>query len=345
MKAAGRQERHLHQPGGRQRRPSTPAAPASRKASAGRQVDRRPGRPERPDRRRKRHRGRAPGGPDHRRASWPSGRPAPGRPSQAVEQLGKTGTIHIATFDLSPDMLAAIKAGTVDFAIDQQQFLQGYLPIVIPHLLQPLRPAPRRRRPDLHGPRLRHRRQRRPGHGQRGHHPLDRMRDPRPGAGRDGRPPHIGGPPSDDRSDRCAATESAPLRESAPAPVLPAGVRGPHRRHPRSSSSSPSSAEQNGFLRPMRHRRVLQIAAQIGILGRAGRAAHDRRRVRPVAWASMIGLTSIVPGHVDRRSTACRSGGRRGAHLRARAGRRRAQRLAGHPDAACRRSSSPWHRC
>jgi simple sugar transport system substrate-binding protein len=49
----------------------------------------------------------------------------------AVEQLGKTGTIHIATFDLSPDMLAGIKAGTVDFAIDQQQFLQGYLPIQI----------------------------------------------------------------------------------------------------------------------------------------------------------------------------------------------------------------------
>jgi len=50
---------------------------------------------------------------------------------KAVDQLGKTGTIHIATFDLSPDMLAGIKAGTVDFAIDQQQFLQGYLPIEI----------------------------------------------------------------------------------------------------------------------------------------------------------------------------------------------------------------------
>ncbi len=49
----------------------------------------------------------------------------------AVEQLGKTGTIHIATFDLSPDMLQGIKDGTVDFAIDQQQFLQGYLPIQI----------------------------------------------------------------------------------------------------------------------------------------------------------------------------------------------------------------------
>ena len=50
---------------------------------------------------------------------------------KAVDQLGLTGKIHIGTFDLSPDMLAGIKAGTVDFAIDQQQFLQGYLPIEI----------------------------------------------------------------------------------------------------------------------------------------------------------------------------------------------------------------------
>jgi simple sugar transport system substrate-binding protein len=50
---------------------------------------------------------------------------------KALDQLGMLGKVHLATFDLSPDMLAAIKAGTVDFAIDQQQFLQGYLPIQI----------------------------------------------------------------------------------------------------------------------------------------------------------------------------------------------------------------------
>lgn len=49
----------------------------------------------------------------------------------ALNQLGKAGQIHLATFDLSPDVLQAIKAGTIDFAIDQQQFLQGYLPIQI----------------------------------------------------------------------------------------------------------------------------------------------------------------------------------------------------------------------
>ena len=47
----------------------------------------------------------------------------------AVAASGKT--VHLATFDLSADVLTAIKDGKMDFAIDQQQFLQGYLPIVI----------------------------------------------------------------------------------------------------------------------------------------------------------------------------------------------------------------------
>jgi simple sugar transport system substrate-binding protein len=47
----------------------------------------------------------------------------------AVTASGKK--IHLATFDLSADVLTAIKDGKMDFAIDQQQFLQGYLPIVI----------------------------------------------------------------------------------------------------------------------------------------------------------------------------------------------------------------------
>ncbi len=44
-----------------------------------------------------------------------------------------TGT-QLATFDLSPDVLSAIEAGEILFAIDQQQYLQGYLPIVFLHL-------------------------------------------------------------------------------------------------------------------------------------------------------------------------------------------------------------------
>ena len=40
------------------------------------------------------------------------------------------GKIKLATFDLSPDVLTAIKDGNMLFAIDQQQYLQGYLPVV-----------------------------------------------------------------------------------------------------------------------------------------------------------------------------------------------------------------------
>ena len=36
-----------------------------------------------------------------------------------------------ATFDLSPEVLTAIDDGTVLFAIDQQQYLQGYLGVLI----------------------------------------------------------------------------------------------------------------------------------------------------------------------------------------------------------------------
>jgi simple sugar transport system substrate-binding protein len=49
----------------------------------------------------------------------------------ALEELGTAGQVQLATFDLSPEVLDAIKAGTMSFAIDQQQFLQGYLPIQI----------------------------------------------------------------------------------------------------------------------------------------------------------------------------------------------------------------------
>jgi simple sugar transport system substrate-binding protein len=35
----------------------------------------------------------------------------------------------IGTFDLGPDVLAAVQAGKIAFAVDQQAYLQGYLPI------------------------------------------------------------------------------------------------------------------------------------------------------------------------------------------------------------------------
>ena len=51
---------------------------------------------------------------------------------QAIEAVG--GSQKLATFDLSPDVLEAIEAGKMMFAIDQQQYLQGYLPVVFLYL-------------------------------------------------------------------------------------------------------------------------------------------------------------------------------------------------------------------
>ncbi len=48
----------------------------------------------------------------------------------ALEEAGTLGEIAFATFDLSPEVLEAIDAGDMLFAIDQAQYLQGYLPIV-----------------------------------------------------------------------------------------------------------------------------------------------------------------------------------------------------------------------
>jgi simple sugar transport system substrate-binding protein len=43
---------------------------------------------------------------------------------------GASSNAKLATFDLSPSVLKDIQSGDVEFAVDQQQYLQGYLPIV-----------------------------------------------------------------------------------------------------------------------------------------------------------------------------------------------------------------------
>jgi simple sugar transport system substrate-binding protein len=43
---------------------------------------------------------------------------------------GANSDAKLATFDLSGDVVKAIKAGEIEFAVDQQQYLQGYLPVV-----------------------------------------------------------------------------------------------------------------------------------------------------------------------------------------------------------------------
>lgn len=49
---------------------------------------------------------------------------------EALTNEGLVGEILLATFDLSPEVLEAIRDGNMLFAIDQQQYTQGYLAIV-----------------------------------------------------------------------------------------------------------------------------------------------------------------------------------------------------------------------
>ena len=54
--------------------------------------------------------------------------------AQAVEEVGGAGTIHLACFDLTPGVINLIKEEKVAYTIDQQQRLQGYLPVIVLHL-------------------------------------------------------------------------------------------------------------------------------------------------------------------------------------------------------------------
>jgi simple sugar transport system substrate-binding protein len=49
----------------------------------------------------------------------------------ALSSAPRGRRIAFATFDLSPEVLAAVRDGRILFAVDQQQYLQGYLPIVL----------------------------------------------------------------------------------------------------------------------------------------------------------------------------------------------------------------------
>jgi simple sugar transport system substrate-binding protein len=61
----------------------------------------------------------------------------------ALEEIEMLDKVKFGTFDLSPNVLEAIDQGKMLFAIDQQQFLQGYLPIQLLrlHKLYGLMPA------------------------------------------------------------------------------------------------------------------------------------------------------------------------------------------------------------
>ena len=50
---------------------------------------------------------------------------------KALDKAGKTGKIWFATFDLSDEIGKGIKSGAVQFGIDQQPYLQGYIPVAV----------------------------------------------------------------------------------------------------------------------------------------------------------------------------------------------------------------------
>ncbi|WP_323004957.1 sugar ABC transporter substrate-binding protein [Pseudorhodobacter sp.] len=49
----------------------------------------------------------------------------------AVQEMGIAGDIYFGTFDLGTEIVKGIKDGTIQWGIDQQPFLQAYLPVVI----------------------------------------------------------------------------------------------------------------------------------------------------------------------------------------------------------------------
>jgi simple sugar transport system substrate-binding protein len=49
---------------------------------------------------------------------------------QLLNELGKIDKIKLCTFDISPPVIEALLKKQMSFAVDQQQWLQGYLPVV-----------------------------------------------------------------------------------------------------------------------------------------------------------------------------------------------------------------------
>ncbi|PRZ42939.1 sugar ABC transporter substrate-binding protein [Tritonibacter scottomollicae] len=49
----------------------------------------------------------------------------------ALEENGMAGDIYFGTFDLGDEIVKGIKSGVIQWGIDQQPFLQAYLPVVV----------------------------------------------------------------------------------------------------------------------------------------------------------------------------------------------------------------------
>jgi simple sugar transport system substrate-binding protein len=76
---------------------------------------------------------------------------------------GAGSEAKLATFDLSGDVVKSVKAGDISFAIDQQQYLQGYLPVQMLYLYKRNLSTVGGGQPVLTGPGLRDEGERRRG--------------------------------------------------------------------------------------------------------------------------------------------------------------------------------------
>jgi len=55
---------------------------------------------------------------------------------RALQKMGLKGKTWFATFDLSEEVAKGIKDGSIKFAIDQQPYLQGYIPVAVLAIMQ-----------------------------------------------------------------------------------------------------------------------------------------------------------------------------------------------------------------
>ena len=60
----------------------------------------------------------------------------------AVDEAGLGGSIKLGTFDLSPTILQAVADGKMEWGIDAQQYLMGYIPVVMFDLMKRYKLAP-----------------------------------------------------------------------------------------------------------------------------------------------------------------------------------------------------------
>ena len=60
----------------------------------------------------------------------------------AIAEAGLAGKVKTGTFDLSPTILQAVDAGKMEWGIDAQQYLMGYIPVAVFDLMKRYKLAP-----------------------------------------------------------------------------------------------------------------------------------------------------------------------------------------------------------